>query len=633
MKKSINHFFGNKRAFTVVELVIVIAVIAILAAVLIPAITNVVEKARLTSDQAAVKEMNVALAADEKLNGKCETYSEAVEVLGKAGLDAAHFSALSKGYEIYFDATLNRCLLIKITIDAATSMKKYAVVYPEEYIDEVNQYLQGDTSYEYLQGLTSLKGQLANDDSWKKVYTPSASVTTKTQDGITYYDIESLKESISKGEGTSFGTYTGNFIKEGTYTTATGEVKTYTHTYDKLVAVGTGNQLASFRETVSKSTDNGSGYYLTLTKDLDLNGAEWAPIERYSGGFDGKKGSEGGTYKISNFAMTDVTAAVQTYESTTTGGSYFYYGLFQVFDGDYLGNITLDNVIINTPGVSVDTANAKTGHVTAAVAGLIDNHAGYDMVIENITVTSGTIKGLQRVGGLFGNIGTLAKNNSLYTGSITIRNCKNYANVSTVGSVSNAHATIGGIAAITYKTINSASNPGPDGECPVNFIDCYNYGNVSGGTHAGGILGYNNADSTVNFKGCYNYGNISVEQKTTNYLTPGDALYAAGIAPDKSTKKATFTDCHNFGKIFADATNPNNCTTAKDSKGNTKTYSSPTYVKNIYIGSIGWDVSDKYQNCESGQDVTVTYKDPNGKVTAVNSADETGAAFTPTKVN
>lgn len=43
--------FTNKKGFTIVELVIVIAVIAILAAVLIPTFSSVIEKANLSSAQ------------------------------------------------------------------------------------------------------------------------------------------------------------------------------------------------------------------------------------------------------------------------------------------------------------------------------------------------------------------------------------------------------------------------------------------------------------------------------------------------------------------------------------------------------------------------------------------------------
>jgi len=55
----------NKKGFTIVELVIVIAVIAILAAILIPTFSNVVEKANLSSDQQAARNAYVAYVADQ----------------------------------------------------------------------------------------------------------------------------------------------------------------------------------------------------------------------------------------------------------------------------------------------------------------------------------------------------------------------------------------------------------------------------------------------------------------------------------------------------------------------------------------------------------------------------------------
>ena len=54
---------SNKKGFTVVELVIVIAVIAILAAVLIPTFASLIQKANESNDIQAAKNMNTFLAA------------------------------------------------------------------------------------------------------------------------------------------------------------------------------------------------------------------------------------------------------------------------------------------------------------------------------------------------------------------------------------------------------------------------------------------------------------------------------------------------------------------------------------------------------------------------------------------
>ncbi len=58
----------NKKGFTIVELVIVIAVIAILAAVLIPTFANVIKKANQSADAQNLRNMNTAIAIDKTVN-------------------------------------------------------------------------------------------------------------------------------------------------------------------------------------------------------------------------------------------------------------------------------------------------------------------------------------------------------------------------------------------------------------------------------------------------------------------------------------------------------------------------------------------------------------------------------------
>ena len=53
---------NTRKGFTTVELVIVIAVIAILATVLIPTFSNMIESANLSVDKQNVRNMNVCLA-------------------------------------------------------------------------------------------------------------------------------------------------------------------------------------------------------------------------------------------------------------------------------------------------------------------------------------------------------------------------------------------------------------------------------------------------------------------------------------------------------------------------------------------------------------------------------------------
>ena len=74
----------NKKGFTIVELVIVIAIIAVLAAVLIPTFANVVKKAKESADNQTAKNLNTILAA-EYPTSKPANFSEVIDVLGENG--------------------------------------------------------------------------------------------------------------------------------------------------------------------------------------------------------------------------------------------------------------------------------------------------------------------------------------------------------------------------------------------------------------------------------------------------------------------------------------------------------------------------------------------------------------------
>ena len=75
----------NKKGFTIVELVIVIAIIAVLAAVLIPTFANVVKKAKESADNQTAKNLNTILATEYPTPKKPANFSEVIDVLGENG--------------------------------------------------------------------------------------------------------------------------------------------------------------------------------------------------------------------------------------------------------------------------------------------------------------------------------------------------------------------------------------------------------------------------------------------------------------------------------------------------------------------------------------------------------------------
>ena len=98
---------SRKKGFTLVELVIVIAVIAILAAVLIPTFSSLIKKANVSNDTALVKNLNTALAADA--DGQ-ETMYEALQAANEFGYDIAKIQAKANGNKILWDSK-NDCFV------------------------------------------------------------------------------------------------------------------------------------------------------------------------------------------------------------------------------------------------------------------------------------------------------------------------------------------------------------------------------------------------------------------------------------------------------------------------------------------------------------------------------------------
>ena len=114
-----------KKGFTIVELVVVVAVIAILSAVLIPTFSGIIEKANLSSDQRAVQQMNTAIAMAEE---KVTSLEDAVNALEKAGYAVKNLKPLTKHREFLWNKDLNAVVLVKT--DEATGQK--TVEFPTE---------------------------------------------------------------------------------------------------------------------------------------------------------------------------------------------------------------------------------------------------------------------------------------------------------------------------------------------------------------------------------------------------------------------------------------------------------------------------------------------------------------------
>ena len=98
-----------KKGFTIVELVIVIAVIAVLAAVLIPTFINLTAKANKAADESLVTSLNKALAIEE-VDHDIDNMHDAVECLKKEGYLVSTLVTKSD-QKLLYDLDKNRFLL------------------------------------------------------------------------------------------------------------------------------------------------------------------------------------------------------------------------------------------------------------------------------------------------------------------------------------------------------------------------------------------------------------------------------------------------------------------------------------------------------------------------------------------
>ena len=117
---------SKRRGFTIVELVIVIAVIAILAGVLIPTFTSIVKKANLSADEQAVRQMNTALQIYTAENGKPESAGEVKKALDENLINTESMIPVTQGYAFYWNPDKNEIVLVGP--DKAKAQNSWAIL-------------------------------------------------------------------------------------------------------------------------------------------------------------------------------------------------------------------------------------------------------------------------------------------------------------------------------------------------------------------------------------------------------------------------------------------------------------------------------------------------------------------------
>lgn len=536
---------NTRKGFTIVELVIVIAVIAILAAVLIPTFVSLTKKANLNSDMQAVRQMNLALKADEAINGKAKDIETAMQIIANAGYDVDNWTCLSEGYQVYWYKTDNRCILY----NSATA----EVEYPTDYAADI--FIKDPTNFEvYNQNYKNALGQdfnLGSSNNTNKESVELGSNSTGTNKVI----FDSLVgESANSNLQSSIGITGDKVYVNASLTTDSASKATGTYASMQIMQVGSKQEDLSSSETIvpnmiylnvvqkegataeqiiTAQKEAGELVYSVFVQmnngdiptdcnivlapgtTINVSSHEWRAVKTFSGYFGSADASK--PVIIDGMKLSTATGYAQTYTQAGTNSKYFMTGFFGVVYGETtIENVTFRNVTIKSPGADYQVVTGKNSRNTVAIiGGIVPYVEGVktNVTIRNVNVESScSIIGEASVGGLVGYIGGEAEALADFVAgsTVTIENCNVAATLESLDQVyvTSGYSPVGGIVGFSTRCKNMT----------VSIKDSDFTGTAKGYGRVGGILG-NPIQGAYTIEGC--------SAETATLTTLGNGTHAS----------------------------------------------------------------------------------------------------------
>lgn len=593
---------NSKKGFTIVELVIVIAVIAILAAVLIPTFSSLIQKANLSADKQAVREMNLALAADEKLHGKAADVETAAAILARAGYNADNWVCLTKGYEVYWHKQANRLVLY----NASTAQ----IEYPETYdagamLDATQQFdlynanhmeaikqdftlgsSNSGSSFESIQSSGSATQQAALGSLKNAIATNEKLQSIIGVNGDSVY-VYGTKEIVSNSSNGSFASMqivavgdtqtpgaedlkSDGTVKENVFyisvTTPSGASQA---DIDAAEAAAGKFVYQVFTQINQGKVANDVSIVVPAGTTIDVSANEWAPVKSFTGYFGTSDADH--PIVIDGARLTTATAHSQTVRFTGDNSKYFVTGFFgTVYGNTTIENVTFRNITINEPAMDYqlsneDVANGKTfsRNNVSIIGGITENANGdrANVTLKNIKVESSvTIKGGATAAGLVGYIGAATGDGKL-AGTVTIEGCESAAKVESsyayVAEVDqDSYGTCGGLIGLMCR-VNY-------GDFTLTVKDTKFTGSVSGFSSVSACIGDIRGNSTgickIVFEGTNDFSNAKLTQLANSNKYVSGLLHCSIVPSVTVSEGATLTLNTTLPAITKDMKNVKNYT-------------------------------------------------------------------------
>ena len=555
----------DKKGFTIVELVIVIAVIAILAAVLIPNISKLVRKANESSDLSLVRNLNTALSLETK---DYATAHEAFEAVKEAGYDLTKIEAKADKNKILYDSE-NQCFAYlkdgkleyypnsaKTPLTSADYYKLWMVCNSAEDNDGTfSVYLNYDPTdtkvtltgvgfdsgnktalnIEY-KGAPAARNNIIRTNNGEATLNVDAEKDTVNHYGTvgvakivavdpthSYHEFGSVKElEVTKGhivleKGSliydlkTVADANATFVSSGTVIKNSANAAGVTEA--KVFEIDSLERLCALRDYVNAGMDF-SGLPIEITADIDMSSISWKPIGTAENPFNGEIRGNGHTIK----GLTNGTILEGDYfTTTTTGVRGFAYGWIGIVGAKEEGKkVTVTNLNFSAVNINLENVGSCVGALLGYAPATEDfsnsskfNKTGKfavsDILIENVNIdASSTINAWQDAGGVCG---------KLYnSGNITIKNCTNKGSLTALKDTGSGRAS--GI--VAYVSPSGAQNK-------VVIDNCKNEGTITSHQYLAGIVSYGFVGNETKNQG------RSVSMTITNCSNSGELVWTGDV--------------------------------------------------------------------------------------------------------
>ena len=580
----------NKKGFTIVELVIVIAVIAILAAVLIPTFSSLIRRANESSDIVLTKNMNTILATSEGTGEEPETMFDVMKLMDKHGYKVENLNPRAGGNMIIWDQNNNRMIYVneemkvlysengatveegnrsgkRLTVKDVATMEKWqgfsyylpvtiASETPITFsansgIDTGVSELDADIVYNtqdaetiQLRGtIQSVELSAPNADVYN--YAVIEKMTVKSVKASSYHECGEVKDFVIATGNSSANIVIENNATVGALSVSSGSagtkltIKGYvselrSEALQGIAASFDGGKIAKVNgadaaETITgiEGTNNIDGFYNAISSYKELK--EF-----------GNRVNQGSTYEgITISLMADIEIPQDSgwtpigfvsrdlFKSSTSSGAYRYFA--GIFEGNGHTISNLNNNEFSTMNIT-DFRTDKYGDESKKnyVFGLFG--VVHNAEIRNLTIENINVKNSAYSEAVVDSVGAIV---GYVDGGVVIENCHAKS-----GSIEGEDG-VGGIVGRIYNNINSSKTGeviinGCSADLDLTVVD----------QKGAGIVGFisSAAQLDVTLANCTFTGKIEIKGQNGTYL--GGIVVASG-----SVRSLTIMACKNEGTL------------------------------------------------------------------------------------